>query len=113
MNLSSSNLFLILFFSPGRFPPMIDLRQFHVRRERREEALMRDYTHVLQHNPNPGAIVRAHYRIMEFKFLMNAFYKNFINLIFWFVGWIYLFVTYGGNMQLARVNPDARRMLHP
>ena len=92
---------------------MIELRQFHVRRGRREEALMRDYTHALQHNPNTGAIVRTHYRIMEFKFLMNAFYQTFINLIFWFVGWIYLFVAYRGNMQLARVNPDARRMLQP
>lgn len=100
-----------IIFSPGRFPPMIELRQFHVRRNRREEALMREYTHVLQHNPNPGPIVRTHYRIMEFKFLMNAFYQTFINFIFWFVGWIYLFVTYGGNMQLARANADVLRML--
>ena len=91
---------------------MIELRQFQVRRGRREEALMRDYTHVLQHNPNTGAIVRAHYRIMEFKFLMNGFYQTFTNLIFWSVGWIYLFVSFRGNMQLARMNPDGNRMLN-
>ena len=100
-----------IIFSPGRFPPMIELRQYHVRRGRREEALMRDYTHALQHNPNTGAIVRTHYRIMEFKFLMIGFYHTFLDLIFQSVAWIYLFVVFRGNMQLARMNPHGNRML--
>lgn len=90
---------------------MIELRQHHVRRGRREEALMRDYTHALQHNPNTGAIVRTHYRIMEFKFLMIGFYHTFLDLIFQSVAWIYLFVVFRGNMQLARMNPHGNRML--
>ena len=90
---------------------MMNLLRYNTRRIRRDDRLMRALVHDLQLNVHVTTTKRHHYFILEMKFLFVSIFISLMDLIFYFVSYLYLFIAFRGNMQMARLNPEGNRML--
>ena len=90
---------------------MMGLLRYFTRRNKREDKKMRALLHDVQLNAHVTTTACRHCFILEVKFLLVAIFIALMDLLFCIIFYGYLFIAFSGNMTMARLNPDGRRML--
>ena len=70
----------------------------------------REENDVFQNNRNT-LIKRVNFFLIELKLLYIRKFVQTMDTIFFLFAYIYIYITYKGNMKFARLNPDVRTML--
>ena len=70
----------------------------------------REENDVFQNNRNT-LIRRVNFFLIEYKLLYIRKFVQTMDTLFFLFAYIYIYITYKGNMKFARLNPDVRTML--
>ena len=70
----------------------------------------REENDVFQNDRNT-LIRRVNFFLIEVKLLYIRKFVQTMDTLFFLFAYIYIYITYNGNMRFARLNPDVRTML--